>query len=301
MNQSDVGHMRLIEPFGAGGGPDIVARTIARPLSERLGRQVDVLNHAGGGSTEAPALVLAAPADGDTLLINTSAHAYSAVAVRDLPYDPLKDFVAVAPLTTQAYVVVAGRRAGISSLEELIRSANARRGPLRFGSSGVGTGTHIGTELLNRAIGINATHVPADPRDAIADVVAKVVRGTTDYAMSPISAAAGPLAAGDLVALGVTTAQRSPALPQVPTLAEAGAASYDFPIWYGAWARADTPPAIVDGLTSDIAAAIAHPDVRELLASHGMQPLRMTRAEFSDFVDDEARRASQIIKTLGSL
>ena len=233
--------MRLIEPFGAGGGPDVVARAIARPFSARLGRRVDVINHPGGGSTEAPAFVLNAPADGDTLLINTSAHAYSAVAVRDLPYDPLKDFVVVAPLTTQAYVVVAGPRAGVCSLEELIRSANARRGRLRFGSTGVGTGTHIGTELLNRAIGINATHVPASSRDAITDVVAKVISGTTDYAMSPISAAAQPLAAGDLVALGVTTAQRSPALPEALTLAEAGASGYDFPIWYGAWARADTP------------------------------------------------------------
>jgi tripartite-type tricarboxylate transporter receptor subunit TctC len=175
-------------------------------------------------------------------------------------------------------------------------SAKARPGRLQFGSTGVGTGTHIGTEELNRAIGINATHVPADSRDAITDVVAKVIGGTTDYAMSPISAAAEPLAAGHLVALGVTTAQRSPALPDVPTLAEAGAASYDFPIWYGAWASTDTPPAIVDGLTSDIADAIAHPDVRDLLATHGMKPLRMTRTEFRRFVDDEARRASQIIK-----
>ena len=139
MIQSNVGRMRLIEPFGAGGGPDVVARAIARPLSERLGRRVDVVNHPGGGSTEAPALVLDAPADGDTLLINTSAHAYSAVAVRDLAYDPLKDLVAVAPLTTQAYVVVAGPRAGVGSLEELIRLAIERPMPLRFGSTGVGT------------------------------------------------------------------------------------------------------------------------------------------------------------------
>src|SRR5581483_4134901 len=111
--------MRLIEPFGTGGGPDIVARTLARPLSERLGRQVDVVNHPGGGSAAAPVLVLDAPADGDTLLINTSAHAYSAVAGRHLPYDPLNDFLAVAPLTTQAYVLVAGPRAGIGSLAEL--------------------------------------------------------------------------------------------------------------------------------------------------------------------------------------
>jgi tripartite-type tricarboxylate transporter receptor subunit TctC len=102
------------------------------------------------------------------------------------------------------------------------------------------------------------------------------------------------------VALGVTTAQRAPALPGVPTLAEAGAAGYDLPIWYGAWARATTPPAIVDGLTSDIAAAIAHPHVGDILVAHGMQPLRMTRDEFRRFLDDEARRAARIIRPLRS-
>jgi tripartite-type tricarboxylate transporter receptor subunit TctC len=142
--------------------------------------------------------------------------------------------------------------------------------------------------------------VPADSGDAITEVVAKVISGAIDYAMSPISIAEGPLAAGDLVALGVTTAQRSCALPDVPTLAEAGAAGYDFPIWYGAWAGATTPPAIVDGLTSDIAAAIAHPDVGDILATHGMQPLRMTRDEFRRFVDDEGRRAARIIRPLRS-
>src|SRR5262249_47271843 len=158
---------------------------------------------------------------------------------------------------------------------------------LRFGSTGVGTGTHVGTEELNRATGIDATHVPADSGDAITNIIAKVIRGEIDYAMSPISIAQEPLAAGDLVALGVTTAKRSPALPNVPTLAEAGASGYDFPIWYGAWAAADTPPAIVDRLTSDISAAIAHTDVCDILAGHGMQPLRMTREEFRRYVDDE--------------
>jgi len=287
--------MRLIEPFGPGGGPDIVARALARPLSERLGRRVDVVNHPGGGSTAAPALVLDAPTDGNTLLINTSAHAYSSVAARHVSYDPLNDFVAVAPLTTQAYVVVAGRRAGLATLAELVAAARAAPGSLRFASAGVGTGTHVGTEELNRVTGIDAGHAPADPGDAITDVVAKAIGGAVDYAMLPISIAGGPLARGDLVALGVTTAQRSPVLPDVPTLSEAGAADYDFPIWYGAWAAANTPRTILEELTSGIAAAMADRSVRDILGAHGMQPLPMTREHFSRFVDDEARRAARII------
>jgi tripartite-type tricarboxylate transporter receptor subunit TctC len=221
--------VRLIEPFGLGGGPDLVARAIAGPLAELLGDPVDVENHPGGGSTAAPGLVAKASADGRTLLVNTSAHAYSAAAA-DLPYDPLRDFVAVTPLTSQAYVLVAGKRAGVSSLSELIASAQAKVGTLTFGSTGVGTGTHLGTAELNRAVGITAKHMPAGEGDAIADVVANVVAGVIDYVMSPTSMAAPHLANGDLVALGVTTAQRSAALPDVVTLDEAGAAGYDFSI-----------------------------------------------------------------------
>jgi tripartite-type tricarboxylate transporter receptor subunit TctC len=287
--------MRLIEPFGAGGGPDIVARALAGSLAVDWGWRVDVLNHPGGGSTAAPSLVLEAPADGETLLINTSAHAYSAVTVADLPYDPLSDFVAVAPLTTQAYVVVAGAATGFGSLGELIAAAKAAPGSLRFGSTGVGTGTHIGTEELNLATRIEAVHAPAGPGDSISDVVSKAVRGAIDYVMAPISIAAGPIEAGDLVALGVTTAQPSPALPNVPTLAHAGAPGYDFPIWYGAWAHAATPSATVERRADDIAAALSRPGVREELAAHGMLPMSLTSDEFLRFVIDETHRATRII------
>jgi tripartite-type tricarboxylate transporter receptor subunit TctC len=287
--------MRLIEPFGAGGGPDIVARALAGALAISQGRPVEVVNHPGGGSTAAPALVLKAPADGETLLINTSAHAYSAVVVADLPYDPLSDFVAVAPLTSQAYVLVAGAATGFGSLAELIAAAKAAPGSVRFGSTGVGTATHIGTEELNLAAGIGARHAPAGPHDSISDVVSNAIRGAIDYMMAPISIAAGPIEAGDLVALGITTAQPSPTLPNVPTLAEAGAPGYDFPIWYGAWAHAATPPAIVKRRADNIAAAMSRPDVRDVLAGHGMLPMNLTSDEFVRLVIDETHRARRII------
>lgn len=283
--------LRLVEPFGAGGGPDAVARALAGAL----GDGVEVINHPGGGSTAAPALVLQAPADGQTVLINTSAHAYSAAVVAELPYDPLHDFVAVAPLTTQAYVVVAGTHAGLASFTELAEAASAAPGRLRFGSTGVGTATHIGTAELNEATGIDAVHVPAGPDEGISDVVANAISGVLDYVMVPTTIAAEPIAAGDLVALGVTTAERSPALPEVPTLAEAGAQGYDFPIWYGAWAPTATPPDIVARLATDLAAAMAHPSAREILEAHGMRPLTMPPDEFARFVVDESRRAAQTI------
>jgi tripartite-type tricarboxylate transporter receptor subunit TctC len=245
-------------------------------------------------------LVAKAPADGNTLLVNTSAHAYSAAAAQDLPYDPLCDFVAVTPLTIQAYIVVAGQGVGVGSLSELLAAAEAGPATMTFGSTGVGTGTHLGTEELNLAVGITAVHVPAGPTDAISDVVSKVVEGVIDYVMSPISIAAPHLANGSLVALGVTTAQRSQALPHVPTLAEAGAAGYDFPIWYGVWAPAGTPPRVVKRLAGDITAAIAQPDVHDRLGNHGMEPMGMTPEVFARFVVGEKHRAARIIHASGT-
>jgi tripartite-type tricarboxylate transporter receptor subunit TctC len=146
--------VRVIEPFGAGGGPDVMARAVSPKLSELWGQPVTVENHPGEGSTAAPALVARSPADGYTLLVNTSAQAYSAALLKNLPYDPLKDFIPVAPLTSQPYVLVAGKLAGITTVGELVAAAKAKPGKLKFGSSGLGTGTHLGVEKFNLEAGI---------------------------------------------------------------------------------------------------------------------------------------------------
>lgn len=131
-------------------------------------------------------MVATSPADGYTLLVHTSAHAYCAALVTNLPYDPLTDFVPVAALTTQSYVLVAGETTSLATVSALIAAAKAKPGQLRFGSTGVGTGTHLGIEKFNLAAGINATHIPARGSDAIADTIANTIAGRTDYALSPI-------------------------------------------------------------------------------------------------------------------
>src|SRR5580693_2115957 len=143
--------VRMIEPFGAGGGPDIIARAVSPKLSELWGQPVTVENHPGAGSTAAPALVAKSSADGYTLLVNTSAQAYSAALLKNLPYDPLKDFIPVAPLTSQPYVIVASNLAGIASFRELVAAAKAKPSELKFASTGIGTGTHLGLEEFNLA------------------------------------------------------------------------------------------------------------------------------------------------------
>jgi len=205
--------VRIIEPFGAGGGPDIIARAISPKLSALWGQPVTVENHPAGGSTAAPALVAQLPADGYTLLVNTSAQAYSAALLKNLPYDPLNDFIPVAPLTSQGYVLVAGTSSGITSVRDLIAAAKAKPGELKFGSAGIGTGTHVGAEKFNLATDIKAVHVPGNTTpEAIADTVA----GRTSYLITPISYALADIRAGRLRALGVTTNTRSPCYQKCP-------------------------------------------------------------------------------------
>jgi tripartite-type tricarboxylate transporter receptor subunit TctC len=291
--------VRLIEPFGAGGGPDLIARALGPKLSESWGQPVTIENHPGLGSTAGPALVLESPADGYTLLVSTSAQAYSAALLKNLPYDPLKDFTPVAPLTSQPYVIVASKLAGLESVRELIAAAKAKPGELKFGSTGMGTGSHLGLEEFNLAAGIKAVHVPAGPGEGIADMVANTVAGRITYMMSPIQFALADIRAGKLVALGVTTKKRSSLLPEVPTVAEAGVVGYDFRIWYGVWAPAGTPATVVDKLATDIGVAMSTPAMREWAAAHGADPLSMTQPEFARFVLSESESAGRIIKEAG--
>ena len=219
----------LVEPFGPGGGPDVMARLLARPLAVALGARVEVDNHQGLGATAAPTFVAGALADGRTLLLNTSAHAYSAALAVHLPYDPIADFVPVAAVTSQAYVLVANADTGLRSLVDLAAAGRSRLGGVSFVSMGVGTGSHVCAAQLNRDLGIDARHFPARAQDGISETIARVAAGEADYMVSPISIAAPLLADGALVPIGVTATRRSPLLPRVPTLAEAGAEGFDFP------------------------------------------------------------------------
>ena len=291
--------VRMIEPFGAGGGPDLIARAVSPKLSELWGQPVTIENHPGGGATAAPALVATSPADGYTLLVNTSAQAYAAVFAKNLPYDPLKDFIPVAPLTSQPYVLVSGASSGITTVRELIAAAKAKPGELKFGTTGIGTGSHLGLEKFNLQAGIKAVHVPPRPGDAIADVIAYAVAGKTTYMMAPISLALADIRAGKLCALGVTTQKRSSLLPDVPTIAEAGVPGFDWPIWYGVWVPAGTPAEVVDKLAKDIARALATPDVRDRVAKHAADPMSMTQPEFARFVVSESENAAHIAKAAG--
>ena len=288
--------VRIIDPFGAGGGPDLLARALAPKLSELWGQTVTVENHPGAGATTGPALVAKSPADGYTLLINTSAQAYSAALSKNLLYDPLKDFIPVASLTNQPYVLVAGKPASITTVRELIAAAKLKPGELKFGSTGPGTGTHLGIVKFNLQAGIEAVDVPPQPADAIADVLSATVEGRTTYMMAPISITLTSIRDGKLFPLGVTTARRSTLLPEVPTIAEAGVAGFDFPIWYGIWVPSGSPAGVVKKLSKDIAHVLAGPDLRDWIAKHGGEPMNMTQPDFARFVQSESEDAARFIR-----
>jgi tripartite-type tricarboxylate transporter receptor subunit TctC len=290
--------VHIIEPFGLGGGPDLLARALAPKLSELWGQPVTVENIPGVGATAAPAKVAKSPADGYTLLINTNAQAYSAALLKDLPYDPLKGFIPILPLTRQPYVLVAGKVTGITTVGELIAAAKARPGEVKFGSTGIGTGTHIGVEKFNQAAGIKALHVPPSPSDSNADTIANAIAGRFTYYLVPISLALPHIRDGTLVALGVSTARRSNLLPEVSTIAEAGVAGFNFPIWYGIWVPAGTPTGVVDKLANDIGRVLAGPDLRGWIAKHGGEPMSMTQPEFARFVQGESESAARLINSV---
>lgn len=292
--------VHIIEPFGAGGGPDLLARALGPKLSELWAQPVVVESHTGGGATVAPALVARSQADGYTLLLNTSAQAYTAALAKRPPYDALRDFTPIAALTRQPYVLVAGKQAGVMTVAELIAAAKTKPGRLKFASAGAGTGTHFGAVKFNYEAGIKAVDEPPDEAAGIAGVLAGTIEGRTSYMFAPISAVTLPhIHDGGLVALGVSTVQRTSLLPGVPTIAEAGVAGFDFPIWYGVWAPTGTPVAVVDKLGKDIAQAIAEPDLREWLTKHGADRMTMTQPEFAQFVRSENDSAARLMKTAG--
>jgi len=288
--------VRVIVPFTAGSGLDIVARMLSQKLTEFWGQPVAVENHIGVGGTVGAGVVAKSPPDGYTLLVNTTAHAVNVALYSKLPYDPVKDFVDVSPLVAQPYVLVAGTSAGIKTVSDLIAAAKAKAGQLKFGSAGTGSGTHMIAEKFRFAAGIDVVHLPnKGGPEANADAIA----GRVTYWFPPIAVALPQVREGRLLAVGMSSARRSSLLPDVPTIAETGLAGFEDTIWYGMWAPAATPAEVVNQLSKDVARALATPDVRDRLSKLGAVPMNMTPAEFARFVRSEIDGAVRVVKAAG--
>jgi tripartite-type tricarboxylate transporter receptor subunit TctC len=254
------------------------------------------VNRPGAGGTVGAGAVARAAPDGYTLLVDSSAYVVGPALYKDLAYDPAKAFVDVAPLARQPNVLVVAPASGFKSVAELLAAAKGAPGQLKFGSSGVGSAPYYIGEKFRAAAGIAVTHVPF-PGGPEANI--GTMAGQVSYWFPPVATALKDIQAGNLVALGVTSAQRSPILPEVPTLAESGIKDLESGEFYGVWAPAGIPAAVAEKLAQDIARAVAAPEVREQFAKLGAEPMSMNTEEFARFVRGEAQTAAQVLEAAG--
>jgi tripartite-type tricarboxylate transporter receptor subunit TctC len=254
-------------------------------------------NRSGGGGTLGVGVVAKSPPDGQTLLWHSNAFATSAAVYGNLPYEPLRDFVAISPLLSTPLALVLSPAAGVRTVADLIAAAKARPGQITYGSNGVGSGTHFAAEKFRIAAGVHVVHVPYKGGP---EVNGDVIAGRVTYWFSPMLMAAPNVREGKLIALGVTSAQRSGDLPDVPAIAEAGLPGFDYRIWWGLWAPAGTRGVVVEKISTDVAGLLANPDLRERLAKLGAEPMpRMTPREFAQFVRGEIEESTSIVKAAG--
>jgi len=288
--------IRVIVPFTPGSATDTMARPIAEKLSSAFGQQVIVENRPGAGGTIGIGALAKSPADGYTLAVVSTGHVVNPVLYANLPYDTLKDFNGVAPLASLPSVLVVAPSLGVKSVKELVAMAKARPGQLNYATAGVGSGAHISAEKFRMAAGIEALHVPLKGSP---ESLTETMGGRTHFTWTPISTAAGQIRGGQLIALAVSTPRRSPAFPDVPTIAEAGFARGEFNFWVGMLAPAGTPREALARLNAEIQRALQAPDMTERLAKLGAEPMSMSPERFDAFLREEFTTLGEVMRASG--
>jgi len=287
--------VRLIIPFPPGGSNDVVGRLVAKQLSEKLGQQVFVDNRGGaGGVIGTQALSVATP-DGYTLGIASIAHAVNP-ALHKLEYDPIKSFTPISILATGPNVLVVNPELPVHSVKELIALAKQKPGELNYASAGVGSFQHLGGELFKLMAGVNLVHVPyKGGGPAMQDMIS----GHVKIMFSSLIQTTPFIKSGQLRPLGTGGAKRSPVLPDVPTIAEAGVPGYVADNWWGIIAPAGTPQPIVDKLYKDIQAALQSPELQSAFAREGASTVKMSSAEFGEYIKTEMVKWARVVKEGG--
>ena len=285
--------IRFIVPLTPGSGADIAGRLVGKVMSEQWKQPVIVENRAGAGGQIGTQAVVKSDPDGYTLLVQSASHAANPAIYKALPYDSLKDIVDVAILGKTPYVMVTQANGPYRTLKQVVDAAKAKPGEVPFASAGIGSSTHLAAEYAMAVAGAKMLHIPfKGSPDAIADVVA----GRTTFYMAPINTAVNLVRDGKLLALGVSTKARAEVLPDVPPLAEQGLADYDMSLWFGMWAPAGTPPAVVQKLNAQVNAIVQLPEIREQFAKLGIQPAPMKSDEFAKFVRNEIEVYRRVVK-----
>lgn len=285
--------VRMLVPWTAGSQTDILARMVQPKLSDAFGQPIVIDNRPGAGGTIGAAVVATANPDGHTLMMQAAAHAVSPALYAKLPYDPVNDFACISRVGSVPNVLVVAPALGIKSVKELIALAKQKPGQINFTSAGIGGGTHINGEQFKMAAGIDVVHVP---QRGTPDALIDTVTGRVHYFFAPLGNALPFVRDRRLLPLAVSTLERAPALPQVPTVAESGFPGFDFDLWYGLMAPAKTPKPILDQLSREMRRILALPDIRERMAEQGVVPRSSTPEEFDQFLREEVARLGKIVR-----
>ncbi|MDB5810444.1 MAG: Tricarboxylate transport protein TctC [Betaproteobacteria bacterium] len=288
--------VRVIFPFPPGGPTDLLGRAIAQKLSDQTGQQFVPDMRAGAGGNLGLELAAKAPADGYTIVLSSPLVAISPSLYAKLNYDPAKDLAPIAQVAVIQNVMLVHPSVPAKSLKELIQLARRSPGKFSFGSGGLGTTTHLAPELLMSLEKIKMVHVPYK---GSGQALIGLIGGDVDTLIMAVPAASGQIHAGKVRALAVLSAQRSAVIPNVPTAAEAGVANFEVPIWYGMLAPAATPRDIITRLNGELVKALATPDMKERLATAGIEPVTSTPEQFAAFIKSETVRYAAVIKDAG--
>lgn len=289
--------VRIIVGYPPGGGTDLVARLIQQPLATRWGQPVVIDNRPGANAIIAAEAVAKAKADGYTLLMAYATEvALNPVTERKLPYDPARDFAPILQLASAPLVLAVNPQLPAKDVKELIALARAKPGTLSYSSSGSGSVHHFAGELFKLQTGADVLHIPYK---GSGPATADAVSGQVQVTYASVASVLRFVQAGRLRALAVTSKKRSPQMPEVPSMTEAGLADFELTSWYGLLAPAGTPPEIVRKVNADVAKVLARPDVRERLINGGQVPGGGSSEQFTKFLRDEIAKYAKVIKAAG--
>lgn len=289
--------IKLVVPYPPGGPTDIVARVVAQKLSEQLGQSIIIDNRPGAGANLGAEAVARSPADGYTLMVATTAHAINPALFSKLNYSITKDFAPISQLTAGPLVIVATPNLAANNVKELIALAKSKNGEINFASSGNGQSTHLSAELFNAMAGTKMNHIPYK---GSAPALTDVMSGQADLMFDTMLSAMPFVKGGKLKAIAVTSAQRSPVAPDIPTIAESGLPGYEAIAWNGLFAPAGTPKEVVDQINAALKKVLEAPDVKQRFDAQGFAAQWGTPADFGKFVQSEVDKWAKVVKTSGA-
>jgi len=289
--------IRMLVPFSPGSATDFFARALGQKISEDWKQQVVVDNRPSAGGIVASQLLLGAEPDGHTLMMVSIGHAVNASLYTKLPYDTIKDFAAITLVADVPNVLVVTPSLHLKSVRDLVSLAKAKPGQLNYGSAGVGSGTHMNGEEFKLAAGINVMHVPFK---GTPEALTNVISGAVQYFFAPITASVPLVKSGKVTGLAVTTRARSPVLPDLPTVAEAGLPGFEFNLWTGLLGPAKMPRDVKEKIAKEVAHVVTLPEVKERFLTQGATPHTMAPGEFDAFMRNEVQRLAKVVKASGA-